>query len=132
MNDPKRIIVLQVAQGAIFHFCNVMKEYGLEAGVDFTTHCNFELVTPEIFDSERPQLLITGTVTGSLFEDTKLISLWTSINPQLVVIGYSSDGSISSLPIDKKISKMDEDHYEQVWSAIIDFSRGELRRTVVS
>ena len=126
--DSREILVLQVAQGGIFEFCKEMREFGLLADSDFITHCNYDLITPEIFCEGRPQLLITGTVTGNSDEDITIINVWRRMNSQLVVVGYSIFQSISRLPVDLVIRKMDEDDSEQVRDAIIAFRNGNLRR----
>ena len=107
-----------------------MREYGLHAEVDFIHHCNGDLVTPDIFNDNRPQLLITGIVTGDATEDTEIINMWKKINPQLLVVGYSAFMQISRLPVDFIIRKMDADESEQVRDYILDFRSGRLRKKV--
>jgi hypothetical protein len=129
--NPRSVIIFQGAEGATHLLRESMSEYGLMDDVDFVTFCNcdrIDRVTDVIFENQ-PQMLITGMITGSTEEDLMLINQWRSINPQLVIVGYSSSLSIAKLPIDMRISKMSENHYEQVKDAILDFHSGKLRKT---
>jgi hypothetical protein len=128
MKDPNSVLVLQVAEMGIYAFVTCTERKNVTRDRDYIIFDVHDRVTENVY-VDKPQLLITGIVSGALYDLSRFVNKLRERNPQLVVVCFSSFEDIPG-DFDRTISKQRSDCWSNVAQAIKDFEEGRLRRPV--
>jgi len=130
MKDPNSVLVLQTANLGVLAFITGIGYQGLERDRDFSVFNHPAAIAERLF-VDRPQLLITGIISGDSNDLPRFVNESRKKNPQLVIICFSSFEDNPG-DFDRVINKNYEDCWELVVQAINDFESGMLRRSVLT